>query len=90
MYNNFCHKLAIIIIFNIDSDIIYSEIIPSLQQDPRFIRDERTFSTESDGKWIIITTKASKEKAIVIIDNLIEKRSAPNSDPDKRPGHSTK
>ena len=90
MYNNFCHKLAIIIIFNIDSDIIYSEIIPSLQQDPRFIRDECTFSTESDGKWIIITTKASKEKAIVIIGNLIEKRSAPNSDPEKRPGHSTK
>ena len=39
---------------------------------------------------IIITTKASKEVDIIIIDNSIEKSSDPNSNPDKRPGHSTK
>ena len=90
MNNNFLHKVAIIIIFNIDSEIIYSELLLSLKQDPRFKYIERTHSTDSDGKLIIITTKASKEAAIVIIDSLIEKRSAPNSNPNKRPGRSTK
>ena len=90
MNNNFLHKVAIIIIFNIDSEIMYSELLPSLKQDPRFKGIERTHSTDSDGKWIIITTKASKEAAIVIIDSLIAKSSAPNSNPTKRPGRSTK
>ena len=90
MNNNFLHKVAIIIIFNIDSEIMYSELLPSLKQDPRFKGIERTHSTDSDGKWIIITTKASKEAAIVIIDSLIAKSSAPNTNPTKRPGRSTK
>ena len=90
MYNNLLHKRKIIIIFNIDSDIMYSEILPSFQQDPKFKDVELTYSTDSDGKWIIITTKVSKEAAIVIIDNLIEKSSAPNSNPDKHLGRSTK
>ena len=69
---------------------MYSELLPSLKQDPRFKGIERTHSTDSDGKWIIITTKASKEAAIVIIDSLIAKSSAPNTNPNKRPGRSTK
>ena len=90
MNNNFLHKVAIIIIFNNDSKIMYSEILPSLKQDTRFKGIERIHSTDSDGKWIIITTKASKEAAIVIIDSLIEKISAPNTHPNKRSGRSTK
>ena len=39
---------------------------------------------------IIITTKASKEVNIIIVDNLIEKNSDPNPNPDKHPGHSKK
>ena len=90
MHNNFLHKLAIIIIYNIDSEIIYSELLPSLKKDPRFKGIERTHSTDSDEMWIIITTKSSKEAVIVIIDSLIEKNNAPNSNPNKRPGRSTK
>ena len=90
MNNNFLHKVAIIIIFNIDSEIMYSELLSSLKQKSRFKGIARTHSTDSDGKWTIITTKASKEAAIVIIDSLIEKSSAPNSNPNKRPGWSTK
>ena len=69
---------------------MYSELLPSLKQDPRFKGIERIHSTDSDGKWIIITTKVSKEAAIVIIDSLIEKSSAPNTNANKRPGRSTK
>ena len=83
MNNNFPHKVAIIIIFNIDSEIMYFELLSSLKQDPRFKGIERTHSTDSDGKWIIITTKTSKEEAIVIIDSLIAKSSAPNITPIK-------
>ena len=86
MNNNFLHKVAIIIIFNIDSEIIYSELLPSLKQVPRCRGIARTHSTDSDGKWILITTKASKEAAIVIIDSLIEKSSAPNTNANKRLG----
>ena len=50
---------------------MYSELLPSLQQDPRFKGTEHTYSTDSDGKWIIITTKASNKAAIIIIDSLI-------------------
>ena len=90
MYNNFLHKLAIIFIFNIDSEIMYSELLPSLQKGPRFKGIERTHSTDSDRKWIIITTKSSKEAAIVIIGSLIEKSSVPNSNPKTRPGRYAK
>ena len=69
---------------------MYSKLLPSLKHDPLFKGIERTHSTDSDGKWIIITTKVSKEAAIVIIDSLIEKSSAPNTNPNKRPGRSTK
>ena len=80
----------VIIIFNIDSEIMHSELLPSLKHDTRFKGIERTHSTDSDRKWIIITTKASKEAAIVIIDSLIEKSSVPNTNPNKRPGRCTK
>ena len=69
---------------------MYSELIPSLKQDPRFKGIQRTHSTNSDEKWIIVTTKASKEVAIVIIDSLIAKSSAPNTNPNKCPRRSTK
>ena len=90
IHNNFLHKLAIIIIFNIDSESMYSELLPSLQKDPRFKGIKRTHFTDSDVKWIIITKKTSKETAIVIIDSLIEKSSALNSNPNKHPGRSIK
>ena len=90
MKTNFLHKVVIISIFNIDSEIMYSELLPSLKHDPRFKGIKRTHSTDSDGKWILITTKASKEAAIVIIDSFIEKSSAPNTNPNKRTGRSTK
>ena len=90
MHNTFLHKLAIIIIFNIDSEIMYSELLPSLQEYPKFKGIAPTHSTDSNGKWSIITTNASKEAAIVIIDSLIEKNSAPNSNPNKLLGRSTK
>ena len=86
MNNNFLHKVANIIIFNIDSKIMNSELLPSLKQDPRLKGIERTRSTDSERKWIIITTKTSKEEAIVIIDSLIEKSSAPNTNANKRLG----
>ena len=69
---------------------MYSELLPSLQQDPRFKDIERTYSTDSDGKWIIITTKDSKEAVIVIVDSLIVKSSTSNTNPNKRPVRSTK
>ena len=50
MYNNFLHKLAIIITYNIDADIMYSEAILSLQDDIRFKGVERTHSTALDNK----------------------------------------
>ena len=59
--NNFLHKLAIIIIFNIDSDIMYSEILPSLQQDSRFKGVERTHSTDSDGSGLSSQQKRVKK-----------------------------
>ena len=90
MNNNFFHKVAIIIIFNIDSKIMYSELLSSLKQDPRFKGIERTHSSDSGGNWIIVTTKASKEAVIVIIDSLIEKSNVLNTNPSKRPGRSTK
>ena len=48
MNNNFIHKVAIIIIFNIDSEIMYSKLLPSLKHDRRFKGIERTHSTDSD------------------------------------------
>ena len=69
---------------------MFSKLLPPLQHDSRFKGIELTHSTDSNGKWIIITTKVSKETVIVIIDSLIEKSSAPNSNPNKRPGRSTK
>ena len=69
---------------------MFYELLPSVQQDPKFEGLERTHSTNSVGKWITITTKASKEVAIIIIDFLIEKSSAPTSNPNKRPGKSTR
>ena len=50
MNNNFLHKVAIIIIFNIDSEIMHSELLPSLKHDTRFKGIERTHSTDSDRK----------------------------------------
>ena len=90
MKTNFLHKVVIISIFNIDSEIMYSELLPSLKKDPWFKGIERTHSADPVEKWIIITTKASKEAANVIIDSLIEKNSPPNTNPNKRPGRSTK
>ena len=49
----------------------------------------RTYSTDSDGKWIILTTKASKDAAILFIENLIENSNAPNTNPNKKPCLST-
>ena len=69
---------------------MFSKLLSPLQHDFRFKGIELTHSTDSNGKWIIVTTTASKETAIVIIDSLIEKSSAPNSNPNKRPGRSTK
>ena len=50
MHTNFLHKITIIIIFNIDSEITFYELLPSLQQDPKFEGIERTHSTNSVGK----------------------------------------
>ena len=46
---------------------------PSLQKNIRFKGAERTHSTDSDGKLVFITTKSSKDAAIITMDNLIEK-----------------
>ena len=69
---------------------MYTEIIPPIQDDSRFKGVERTHSTYSDDKWIIITTKASKDALTLFIDNLIEKSNVPTFNPNKRSGHSTK
>ena len=78
MYNNFLHKLAIIITYNIDADIMYSEAILSLQDDIRSKGVERTHSTALDNKWIILNTKTSKDAATLVIDKLIEQSNATN------------
>ena len=69
---------------------MYTEILPSLQNDIWFKEIGRTHSTYSDSKWIIITAKASKDTTTVLINNLIEKSNDPTSNPNKRPGRSTK
>ena len=50
MHDIFLQKVTITIIYNIDANIIYSENIPSLQDDIRFKGIERTNSTDPDGK----------------------------------------
>ena len=65
---------------------MHSALLPLLKKIPIFEDIECTHSTDSDGKWIIVTTNTSKEAAIVIIASLIEKSSAPYYNPNKRPG----
>ena len=81
--NMFLHKLVIIIIYNIDAEIMYSKILPSLEDDIRFKDVERTHTTELDGKRITIATKASKDATTLFIDKLIEQSNAPNTNPHK-------
>ena len=89
MNNTFLHKLAIII-YNIDAEVMYSEIFPSLQKVFRFKGFKRTYTTNSDNKWIILTTKTSKDTATMFVDNLIKNSNTPNISPNKRPGRGTK
>ena len=95
MNNVFLHKLIIIIIiiiiYIIDADIIYSEILPSLQDIIRFKGVKRAHSTDSDGKLIIIIiTKASKDEVTLFVDQLIESSNIPNTNLNKVPGRCTK
>ena len=69
---------------------MYSEILPSLQDFMRFKGVERTHSTDSDGKWIILTTKVSKDAANMFLYQLIENSNTPNQNPNTPPGRSTK
>lgn len=89
MNNIFLHKLAIII-YNIDAEVMYSEIFSSLQKVFCFKGFERTYTTNSDDKWIMLTTKTSKDIATMFVDNLIKNSNTPNINPNKRPGGGTK
>ena len=84
MNNNCLHNLAIIIIYNIDAEIIYSKNFSSLQDDMRFKGVKRTYSTGSDGKWIILATKVSKDIVAMFVDHLIESINALNTNTNKR------
>ena len=88
--NNFLHKLANAVIYNIYADVICSEVLLYSQDDMRFEDFERTHSTGSDGKYIILTTKVNKDPTSMFVDKLIENSNTPNSNLKKRPGRSTK
>ena len=63
---------------------MYSKIFSSLQDDMRFKGVERTHSTDSDDKWIILATKVRIDTVTMFVDNLIESITALNTNTNKR------
>ena len=69
--NTFLHNLAIIPVHNIDSDIMYSEIIPESRKIGLIKGFEPTFLSDTRGKWLLVTTKSMKARAQASFDDIL-------------------
>ena len=87
--NTSIHKLTIII-YNIHFEILQTKHFHSQKDDSCLNGVVKTHMTDSNGKWIIPTTKARKDAATIVVDKFIENSNAPNTTPNKRPELSTK
>ena len=68
--NAFLHNLAIIRVHNIDSDIMYSEIIPKSRKIGSIKGFEPKFLSHTRGKWLLVTTKSMKARAQAPFDDI--------------------
>ena len=69
--NTFLHNIAVIPIVNIESDTIYNGLYQKLLSQPSITGIEETHLTHTSGKWLIVTTKKTKDQAQRDIDSLI-------------------
>ena len=67
----FLHNLAIIPVHNIDSDIMYSEIIPKSRKIDSIKGFKPTFLSDTRGKWLLVTTKSMKARAQTSFDDIL-------------------
>ena len=77
--NTFLHNIAVIPIVNIESDVMYAGLYQKLLSQPSITGIEETHLTHTNGKWLIVTTKKTKEQAQRDIDSLISNSEIPTS-----------
>ena len=70
--NAFLHNLAIIPVHNIDSDIMYSEIIPLSRNIGSIKGFEPIFLSDTRGTWLLVTTKSMKPRAQASFDDILK------------------
>ena len=61
--NTFLNNIAVISIIDTDSDTLYDGLCQQLLSQPSITGIEETHLTHTSGKWLIITTKKTKDQA---------------------------
>ena len=77
--NALLYTLAIIPVHNIDSDTMYSEIIPMSRKIESIKGFEPTFLSDTRGKWLLFTTKSMKLLAQASFDDIFKHYSIPTN-----------